>query len=314
MATALGTARIFDLTKMLTAKLSTGTHIPLVGLGTWKSARGEVKDAVITAVKLGYRHIDCAAVYQNEGEVGEALQELFKSGVVKREDLWITSKLWNSEHAPEKVEKAARQTLKDLQLEYMDLYLIHWPLIDPPIIDTWRAMEALSDKGLAKAIGVSNFGIKKLTALLAEARIPPAVNQVEAHPYNRNSELLEWCTAHGIHLTAYSPLGSGDSAAMMGRADSTPSPLADPVVAQIAESLGKTTGQILIRWACQRGTSVLPKSVKPERIASNLDVQTWSIPEDMMAKLNNLQQIRMLPGTFLVKPSGPFESVTELWA
>lgn len=196
--------------------LNNGLTIPAVGLGTWNSVKeGEVQAAVAAAVSAGYRHIDCAWVYKNEKEIGVAFNEIFTSGTVKREDMFITSKLWNDFHAKEDVEKMCRTTLSDLQLTYLDLYLIHWPVtgvegeeLTPTIKETWLAMEELVAKGLVKTIGVSNFSAKRLRAMKEYATIFPAVNQVELHPQWRQAELLTACAEMGVHVTAYSPLGS----------------------------------------------------------------------------------------------------------
>ncbi|KAJ3215311.1 hypothetical protein HDU67_000588 [Dinochytrium kinnereticum] len=262
--------------------LNSGAQIiPALGLGTWKAQPNEVAEAVKHAVKIGYRHLDCAYIYENEKEIGEALRGIFASGI-PRSSLFITSKLWNTFHRPEDVARAIDITLSDLGLQSLDLYLVHWPLAfknrgdgnsekdaagktvfdTVPIIDTWRAMEALVDAGKVKAIGVSNFNITKLKALLSEARIKPAVNQVELHPYLPQDELLEFCNKNGIHVTAYSPLGSGKE---------EPNLLKDEVVTDIAQRNGKSVAQVLISWAIQRGTSVIPKSSNPKRLEENFN-------------------------------------------
>ncbi|XP_051226703.1 aldo-keto reductase family 4 member C10 [Lolium perenne] len=301
--------------------LNTGAKMPSVGLGTWQSDPGVVGEAVYAAVKAGYRHIDCARIYDNEKEVGLALKKLFEEGVVKRGDLFITSKLWCDHHAPDDVPVALDESLNDLQLEYLDLYLIHSPFsvkkgssIGNPenyvtlnIPATWAAMEKLHDAGKARAIGVSNFASKKLGDLLAVARIPPAVDQVECHPVWQQTKLHSFCQSTGVHLSAYSPLGSPGSTWSNGNV------LKEPVVISIAERLGKTPAQVALRWNIQMGHSVLPKSVSEERIKQNLDVYDWSIPDDLLAKFSEIKQTRLQMGKFIVNKDSVYKTLEELW-
>src|SRR5690554_312917 len=201
-------------------------QMPIIGLGTWKSKQKEAYEAVLEAIKAGYRHIDCAPIYKNEKEIGEALAKAFEAGWVKREELWITSKLWNDCHEEEHVIPALKQTLEDLQLDYLDLYLVHWPVAvkkgvdyaskredfltpdEAPLSSTWSAMEESVDMGLTRHIGVSNFNISKLKEILETARIRPEMNQVELHPFLQQNKLVDFCKENDIHLTAYAPLGS----------------------------------------------------------------------------------------------------------
>ncbi|KMZ56567.1 Aldo-keto reductase family 4 member C9 [Zostera marina] len=301
--------------------LNTGAKIPSLGFGTWQSKPGEVATAVVAAVKAGYKHIDCAKIYENQEEIGAALKKLFEEGVVKREDLFITSKLWSADHGSEDVPEAFNETLKALQIDYLDLYLIHWPVrlrkgstewtsedaIPADIPATWSAMEKLFDSGKARAIGISNFSCKKIFNLLATARIVPAVNQVECHPGWQQKKLQDLCEAKGIHLTGYSPLGSPGTPWMKG------SILADPTVVSVAEELGKSPAQVCLRWGIQAGHSVIPKSVTEARIKQNLDIFNWSIPDNLFAKFGEIEQIRLLKGDFCVAENQINKSIDQLW-
>ncbi|XP_043555046.1 aldo-keto reductase family 1 member A1-B [Chiloscyllium plagiosum] len=287
--------------------LHTGQKMPLIGLGTWKSAPGEVKAAVWNAVKTGYRHIDCAAVYNNEAEIGEFFKEnVGTDKMIRREELFVTSKLWNTKHHPEDVEVSCCKSLDDLKLTYLDLYLIHWPhafergdiafpknpdgTIRYDFIDykeTWKAMETLVKKGLVKAIGLSNFNSRQIDDIISTATIKPAVLQIECHPYLAQNELIGHCQKHGLVVTAYSPLGSSDR---LWKVPDEPVLLEDTNIKAIAEKHGKSPAQVMLRWQVQRGVVAIPKSVNPARIAQNLQVFDFSLTEDEMKRIGTLNR------------------------
>ncbi|KAI5788386.1 NADP-dependent oxidoreductase domain-containing protein [Geopyxis carbonaria] len=273
-----------DWTKK-TATLNTGAKMPVIGLGTWQSQPGQVEKAVEAALRAGYRHIDTALAYGNEAEVGQGI----RASGVPREEIWITTKLDNPWH--KRVEEGITSSLKSLGVDYVDLYLMHWPCSTTPddlqkhyddwdFIKTWAELQKIPASGRAKNIGVSNFGIKNLEKLFAAptTTIVPAVNQIELHPNNPSPKLVAYNTSKGIHTTGYSNLGS------------TGSPLhKDPVLLEIVERTGKTSAQVLIKWGLQKGWSVIPKSVTTSRVESNFDIDGWSLEDKDVEALSSLK-------------------------
>ena len=254
-----------------TVKLNNGLEIPILGLGVWKAESGnEVKDAIKWAIKDGYKLLDTAKIYGNEKSVGEAIKE---SGV-KREDLFVTTKLFNTDQGYDNALNAFDKSLSDLDLDYVDLYLIHFPVAGLRK-DSWKALEEIYDSKRAKAIGVSNYTINHLKELMEYSSIMPAVNQVEFHVFLYQKELLEFCKQHKIQLQAYSPLISGER-------------INDPDITKIAEKYNKSNAQILIRWCLQHDVITIPKSVKEERIKENINVFDFNISKVDMDYLDSL--------------------------
>jgi D-xylose reductase len=323
-----------------TLKLATGDQLPAVGLGLWKVEKLAAPTLVEEAARCGYRHFDCASDYGNEAEVGVGIQKILSGGMCRRDELWMTSKLWNTNHAPEHVRPACERSLRDLRLDYLDLYLIHFPIAleyvppetrypagwyhDPdaaqpkmkparvPIADTWRAMEGLVKAGLVRNIGVCNFGVSLLRDMLSYAKIRPAVLQVEMHPYLTQENLVRFCREEQIAVTAFSPLGAA-SYFQLGMASEDESVLKQPVVLEAAKRHGKSPAQIVLRWGVQRGTAVIPKTSRPERLRENLAIFDFELADDEMAAISALDRNRRFndPGVFCEKAFNTFFPIYE---
>jgi diketogulonate reductase-like aldo/keto reductase len=269
--------------------------MPALGFGTLIPDPVATRKATKTALEAGFRLLDTAERYRTEREVGEAMQEVLQAGKIKREDLFVVTKLWNTNHRPERVKPAFEASLKKLQLDYIDLYLIHTPFAFQPgdeqdprdangnviydrgvtLLDTWRALEALVDDGKCKAIGLSDVSLEQAQELFTAARIKPAVVHVESHPYLPEWDLLDYCKKNGIVMQAFASLGHS----------SEPKLLEDPVIVAIAQRVNKTPAQVLLAWAIQRGTALLTTSKTPSRIQENFEVST--IPEDAMREISD---------------------------
>lgn len=310
-------------------ELRGGDQMPAFGLGTWNSEPGEVGRAIRTALELGYRHVDCAAIYGNEKEIGEAFEAAFADGIVERDDLWITSKLWCNHHRAEDVVPALERTVADLRCEYLDLYLVHWPvatkpdvqsptsgddfltLDEVPLTETWRGMCAGLERGLTRHIGVSNYSSKKLRAH-ADLEHPPEVNQVELHPYLQQDALRSVADDMDVVLTAYSPLGSKARPQSL-KSEDEPVLLEDEMIAEIAREHDATPAQVLIAWAIQRGTVVIPKSTNPKRIEENLKGASLELSASAMERIAKLDKHRRyVDGAFWSRGGGPY-TVEALW-
>jgi diketogulonate reductase-like aldo/keto reductase len=323
-----------------TLQLSTGSQMPVIGLGMWKVDGAAAPALVEEAARAGYRHFDCASDYGNEAAVGTGLQSVIRSGTARREDLWVTSKLWNTNHRREHVRAGCERSLRDLKLDYLDLYLIHFPIAleyvppdtrypagwfhDPdaaqprmkparvPVAETWSAMQELLRAGLVKNIGVSNFNISLLRDMLAYADVPPAVLQVEMHPYLTQEKLVRFCREAKIAVTAFSPLGA-PSYVPLGMATEGDSVLNEPVVREAASRHKKTPAQIVLHWAVQRGTSAIPKSSKPERLRENIAIFDFELTKDEMDAISRLDRNRRFndPGVFCEKAFNTFFPIYE---
>ncbi len=298
-------------------EVADGGKFPSIGLGTWKIPDEILPTLIPDAISLGYRHFDCACDYGNEASVGLGLKSAISGGQVGRDDLWITSKLWNTYHRKEHVRAACEKTLGDLGLDELDLYLIHFPVtlayvpfeeryppgwfFDPeaknpgmkhdpvPLSETWAAMEALVDAGLTKRIGICNMGTSQIRDLLSYARIAPSVLQVEMHPYLTQETLLRFCKQQNLAVTAFSPFGAS-SYVPLGMAEESDSLFDDTTMKEIAAAHGKDIGQVALRWAVQRGTVPIPKSQSSGHLKGNIEIFDFELSENEMQTIDSLNR------------------------
>jgi D-xylose reductase len=322
-----------------TLKLVSGDKFPTVGLGFWKTPKPQVADLVVQALQGGYRHLDSACDYGNEVEIGQGLQTAFDKSLCRREELWVTSKLWNTYHRKEHVRPALERTLADLGLDYLDLYLIHFPIsqkfvpfdvryppewfYDPsassprieedpvPILETWHAMEELHREGLVKNIGICNFGTSLIRDLLSSCSIRPAVLQVELHPYLSQEKLVRYCQQEQIAVTGFSPLGA-QSYIELG-VEKSQAVLNDPAILAIAKAHQKSAAQITLRWAVQRGTAVVPKTSQPSRLKENLELFDFELSASEMTEIGQLDRGQRFndPGDFTEAAFNTFFPIYE---
>ncbi|GMJ04516.1 hypothetical protein like AT1G59960 [Hibiscus trionum] len=305
------------------------TRIPLLGFGTAEfpfgaTSNDALKHTIIQAIRLGYRHFDTATIYQTEQPLGEAVADALRLGLIKsRDELFITSKLWCTDAHRDRVVSALRKTLQNMKLEYLDLYLIHWPLSLKPgkyefpfqeedIVPTdlssvWEGMEECKNLGLTKSIGVSNLSCKKLHTILSTAKIPPSVNQVEMNPMWQQKKLRDLCKEKGILVEAYSPLGG------RGTAWGTDRVMESGVLKEIAQAKGKSLAQVCLRWAYQQGVCVIVKSFNKERMKQNLDIFDWELSDDDLHKISQLPQCKGYAAQHFLSDNGPYRSLQEFW-
>lgn len=265
---------------MLEVELNNHTFMPQVGFGTYKVAPEQASDAVYTAISYGYRHIDTAQLYFNEAEVGQGIGKAIANGLVSREQLYVTTKLNNNNHAPADVERSFDESLAKLGCGYVDLFLVHWPMpnrADLDMVATWKAMTKLLDDGRLRSIGVSNFLPEHIERISQATGVMPVNNQIELHPQFMNRSSADYCRQHGIAVTAWSPLARG-------RVFDTPQ------VTTVAQQLGVTPAQAVLRWHIQLGNVVIPKSVTPARIAANLDIDSFELSSQQMELISSLDQ------------------------
>uniref|UniRef100_A0ACD5UWI2 Uncharacterized protein n=1 Tax=Avena sativa TaxID=4498 RepID=A0ACD5UWI2_AVESA len=324
MASPSGSSRSSKIPEILA--VSGGRPLQAVGFGTasFPFVAEDVKNAVLAALELGYRHIDTASVYGSEQVVGEAVAEATRRRVIaSRGEVFVTTKVWCTQCHPDLVLPSLKESLQQLQMEYVDLYLIHWPMSVKPskphlfmkredivpmdLRGVWEAMEECHRLGLAKMIGVSNFTTRKLQELLAIAKVPPAVNQVELNPVWQQKKLIEFCKEKGIHVTAYSPVGG------QTRTIQTNAVLQSEVLKEIAEARGKSVAQISLRWIYEQGASMVTKSMKKERIEKNMEIFDWELTDEDRFKIAQIPQQKKVTVLGILAPEGvPGVDISEI--
>ncbi|XP_028039842.1 aldo-keto reductase AKR2E4-like isoform X1 [Bombyx mandarina] len=306
-------------------KMNNGRDMPAIGLGTYlgfdqngvvTSKNKQLRDVVMRAIDVGYRHFDTASVYETEQEIGEAVKMKVEEGVVKREDIFITTKLWNTQHRRTEVAQAINDSLKKLGLDYIDLYLMHWPIglnadyshSDVDFMETWRGLEDAQRMGIVKGIGLSNFNKQQLERVLKEGTIKPDAIQIEVHLQNVQKEMVEFCQSEGVVVMGYSPFGS-----LVARHGSTVEgpKMDDPVLSSIAQKYGKTTPQIVLRWQIERKVVPIPKTVNPKRLEENINIFDFTLTPDEVEKINGFDTHTRytLPSFWQNHPYYPFDKV-----
>ncbi|KAB0793803.1 hypothetical protein PPYR_13423 [Photinus pyralis] len=307
--------------------LSNGREIPVVGLGTWKTKPNEIPSTIKKALKIGYRHFDCAPVYNNLKELGKSLDQAIDKNVVTRRDLFITCKLWNTFHRPDSVEIAIKQSLSDLRTSYIDLYLMHWPMAykegekfipldsrgnvefsSVHFVDTWKAMEVLVQRNLAKSIGVCNFNKRQIEKIIQSAKIPPVINQVECHPFLNQENLWHFCNSHNITITCNNPLALPERFVP----DLEQANLLDtPLLYKIGRRYRKTAAQVVLKYQLQRRNVVIPRTTHGDQLHENLNLFDFEMDEDEMAAMGtlnkNLRYIQSIRKNDSKHPEYPFK-------
>jgi len=312
-----------------TIKFKNGDEMPMIGLGTAGIPADQVYDVVRKAIVLGYRHFDCAPIYNNQKQIGDALVDAMDEGDVTREELFITSKLWNDSHRYNDVERSCESTLEELQLDYLNMYLIHWPvaherdvvvpqneeeflsIFDAPLEDTWTGMEDCEDAGLAKHIGVSNFNIGALKIILDDCMVKPEMNQCEWHPYLPQQTLYDFCRSNKVFMTAYAPLGSPNRPEEF-KHDNEPNLLTEPAIIEMAKKHNCTEAQVLLAYGLKRKMAVIPRTTNFERLQENLGAQDVNIDREDLRSLIILPKFRYFKGEEYTIHGSPYK-LTDIW-